>query len=275
MDRDALSRQWAATFDETVVITIDGHEARLDRLLATLPIDASLLRIDRGPRGYDVRTGQPETNHHVIVGGRHQRIVEAARRDGRRNVCVLEDDAEFTVDDGRALTAALRWAAAHEDRWDLFYLGFMAPLLSRCAWVAPHVVRPSRPIFAHAVCYHRRSFDDVLAVDLRGDHRSQLFRTVERVFSPRGRSTAYHRDGVGALDCWLSVSPLRRYAAHPIQVVQTSPPPDTARDWRRFSLSAYDVHATPRLLVRSALATHYALWTLPPAALLAALLAGW
>jgi hypothetical protein len=272
-----LTRLWAGTFDETVVITVDGHEERVRRLVQSLPFDATLLRIDRYPPGRDCRSGLPQANHHVVVGERHKRIVEDARRRGLRNVVVLEDDAEFTAGDGAALRRVLEWVGANGDRWDLFYLGFMAPLLSRCALVTRSIVRPSRPHGAHAVCYHGRIFDEILSINLTGDHRPRWFRAVERVFSPRGRNNPYHRDGVGALDCWLALSRLRRFAAHPVQVVQTHLPPDSERDWRRFSSCRYDVHETPRLMVRNALAVHYALWALPAAAVLGFVLAltGW
>lgn len=260
--KSAITRLWTEAFAETVVITVLGNELVLQRLIESLPFDAGLLRIDTDRRGIDCRTGQPHSNHHVIVGERHKRIVQDARRRGLRNIFVLEDDAEFTPGDGATLVRVLEWTRDHDDGWDVFYMGFTAPLLSKCRRVTRDIVKPSRPLAAHALCYHRRVFDKILAIDFLQDHRSWVFRGVERLFSPGGRDNPYNRDGVGALDCWLSVSNLKRVAAHPIQVIQTNLSPDMARDWRRFSGSDYDVYETPRRLVRIALTFHYARWIL-------------
>jgi hypothetical protein len=249
-----------------VVITIDGNDGRLQRLIESLPFDPALLRIDRYPRGADCRSGQPSDNHHLIVGNRHKRIIEQARRRGLKNVFVFEDDVEITPGQWAGLKRALQWAGTHEDQWDIFYLGFIAPLPSRCAFVTRDVVRPSRPRGAHALCYSSRVYDDILSIDFSADFRPLAFRAIERLFSPRGRDNPYHRHGVGALDNWLSESSLRRVAAHPVLAAQTQLPPDTQRDWQRLSGRKYDVHATPRQMVRIALALHYALWLLGSAA---------
>ena len=138
----------------------------------------------------------------------------------------------------------------------------MAPLLSRCAFVTRDVVLPSRPRGAHALCYSRRVYDEILSIDFARDFRPPAFRALERLVSPRGRDNPYHRDGVGALDNWLSESSLQRVAAYPVLAVQTQLPPDTEKDWQRFSGRVYDVHATPRQMVHVAMTLHYAIWIL-------------
>ena len=78
--------------------------------------------------------------------------------------------------------------------------------------------------------------------------------------SPGGRRDPYFRDGVGSLDTWLSFSRLRRYAAHPVQVVQHALPPGTEAGWRRRTGRPYAVRETPRTLVRLAIGAHYLRW---------------
>lgn len=257
--RADLTALWAETFDATVAITVPGNEHRLERLLASLPFDPALLTVDCQPRGLDCFRGLPEANHHVVVGERHKRVVADARARRLRNVFVLEDDAEFAPDGGPALSRVLRWIRAHPDAWDVFYLGCLPPLLSRCSFVAPGVIRVHRPLFAHALCYHHRVFDAVLTIDLRGDHRRSLHRYVERLASPRGRASAYFRDGVGSIDSWLAFSRLDRLASHPLLMAQTALPPGTEAGWRRRTGRPYDVHRTPRAHVAIALALHYGL----------------
>lgn len=256
--RAQVTALWAATFDATVVITVPGHQQRLDRLLGTLPFAPELLRLDSAPHGYDCRRHRIESNHHVIVGERHKRIVDDARRRGLRNVFVFEDDAEFAPDAGISLVGVLRWIQAHPDAWDVFYLGLLAPLLSRCSWVAPGVIRAHRPLFAHALCYHRRVFEAVLAVDLTGDHRRWLHQQAERLVSPGARAATYFAEGVGSIDSWLAYSRLERLASHPLLVAQSALPPGTAARWTRVTRRPYDLHGTPRTHVALALFVHYA-----------------
>lgn len=268
-----LTRLWARAFDETHVITTPGREARVERLLATLPFDPALLRIDTCAPGQDCLTGAPQPNHHIVVGNRHKRIVEDARRRGLRNVFVFEDDAEFVEGGHDVLRRALLWADAHRSRWDVFYLGYQAPLLSTSSFAARAVVKPRRPLFAHALAYGAGIYDDVIAIDLAGDHRPPFFRTMERLAFPVGRSEAYFREGVGSIDTWLSFSGARRFAAHPILVVQTSLPPGTEDGWARRTGRPYDVRETPRTLARIALLLHYGIVALAVIALLAVAMA--
>ena len=251
-----LTELWTATFDETVVITVDGHDARLERLMATVPFDPGVVIVDRCPRGYDSYAHRPETNHHVLVGNRHKKIVEAAAKQGLKNVFVFEDDAEFTGHDAETLAQVLTWARGHADEWDVFYLGFAAPLLSRCSRIDDHIIRVHRPFFAHALCYSQRAFDPILSIDFTADHRPLFFRAMERLASPHGRRDDYFRQGVGSLDTWLSFSQLGRLASDPILVVQTSLPPGTEDAWRKRTGRSYDVSRTPQELVTIALRVH-------------------
>lgn len=253
MHSASLTQLWTDAFDETVVLTVDGNDARLGRFLATLPLDPSLVIVDRCPRGYDSYTDRPEDNHHVLVGNRHKRVVRSARQRGLKNIVVFEDDVEFTNRDLDALAHALTWVKDHAEDWDVFYLGFAAPLLSRCSRVNEHIIRVHRPFFAHALCYSSRVFGDILAIDFRADHRPTFFRIMERIASPRGRRDPYFRQGTGSLDTWLSFSRLNRLAVDPIAAVQSSLPPGTAESWRRRTGRPYDIHQTPRELVAIAL----------------------
>lgn len=262
MTTTAIARLWAETFADTWVITTDGREQRLQRLMCTLPFDPALLSVDSCPPGLDCLTGRPHDNHHVVVGNRHKRIVETAARRGLRNVCVLEDDAEFVDVDRATLEVVLKWVRDHEDRWDIFYLGFGAPFFTRCAYVTRHVIRAHRPFLAHAICYNRRIYDEILDVDLTGDHRPFVFRTIERLLLAGRRDDRYFREGVGSLDTWLSFSRLRKFASHPILAVQTVLPPGTEAGWERRTGRRYDVRRTPRRQVEIALAVNYALWGL-------------
>jgi hypothetical protein len=254
----AITRLWRETFDETHVITVSGNEARVERLVATLPFDPALLTVDSCAPLHDCLARRPARNHHLVVGNRHKQVIEAAARARRRNVFVFEDDAEFGDDDPERLARALGWAKTHAAEWDVFYLGFLAPLLSACSYRAPGIVRVHHPLLAHALCYNARVFDRVLAIDFTADHRPALNRVVERVASPGARRTPYFRDGVGSLDSWLSFSGLRRLAAHPMLVVQTSLPPGTAEGWSRRTGRPYHPWRTPRLQVRLALGVYYA-----------------
>lgn len=258
--RATLTRLWADTFDDTVVITTPSGAARVSRLIETLPFDPSLLRLDSSPVGVDCETGRPESNHHVIVGNRHKRIIREAQGRGLRRVFVFEDDAEFLRGGQHVIAEALRWIQRHPDGWDVFYLGFMSPFLARCSYVTRTVVRAHRPFLAHALAYNRSAYADLLGIDLRGDHRPAFFRVAERLVAPGRRETLYHRDGVGSIDSWLSFSRLRRLAAHPMQVVQTAMPPGTEDGWQRRTGLRYDIYRTPRALTRIALGVHYARW---------------
>lgn len=265
-----LTCLWSQAFAETHVITVDGHERRLERFFASLPFDRGLVRVDRCAPGRDCLTGAPHANHHLVVGNRHKRLVGEARQRGARNVFVFEDDAEFVGGDMAPLAGALRWARANAHRWDVFYLGFLAPLLSTCAYASRHVVRPSRPFHAHALCYAAPAYDAVIGIDFTRDHRPRFHRAMERVASPAGRRAPYFRDGVGSIDTWLSFSRLRRFAAHPVQVVQHALPPGTEDGWRRRTGWPYDVRQTPRTLVRLAIGAYYLRLGVAVAAMLAA-----
>jgi hypothetical protein len=257
VSRDDLTRLWADTFDATVVLTIDGNEERVARLVATLPFDPRLLTVDRAPRGIDCETGRPEANHHIVVGKRHRKVVADARRRGLKNVLVLEDDAEFVPGDPEALRRVLAWLRRVQT-WDVFYLGFGAPFMTRCSYAARNIIRVYRPFLAHALCYNHRVFDQILAIDFSVDHRPPLFRAIENLAFSNRREAGYFRDGVGSLDTWLSFRRLKKYAAHPILVVQTSLPPGTEANWLRRTGRPYDVHDTPGQQVNLALAVHYA-----------------
>jgi hypothetical protein len=222
-----------------------------------VPFDPGLLTIDRGRLGYDCRSGEPLDNHHLIVGNRHKKIIEEAATAGLDNVCVLEDDAEFVSADARHIASILDWVRQNRNRWDVFYLGFCAPFFTRCSFVKRRIVRANRPFFAHAIVYNRRIYDQVLAVDFSADHRPRLFRAVEWCTSGDRRTSPYFRHGVGSLDTWLSFSRLRKYAAHPMLVVQTALPPGTELAWKRRTGREYDFHATPRHQVMIALGAHY------------------
>jgi hypothetical protein len=267
---EALTRLWARAFDETHVIVTQGREARVERLMASLPFDPALLTIDTCPPGRDCLTGAPESNHHVLVGNRHKQIVAGARQRGLRNVFVFEDDAEFVEGDEDVLRRALAWVDAHRHKWDVFYLGYQAPLLSTASFAARGIVKPRRPLYAHALCYSADIYDEFLAVDLAGDHRPAFFRMMERLAFPGGRAEAYFREGVGSIDTWLSFSGARRFAVHPILVVQTSLPPGTEEGWVRRTGRPYDVRETPRTLARIALGLHYGIVSLALVALLVA-----
>jgi len=263
--------RWVDAFAETHVITVPGREVHLRRLLASLPIDPALVHVDFADRGVDCRTGLTESNHHVIVGERHRRLVADAAARGLRSVLVLEDDAEF-VPDARpggasfaALGRAIDWAGTHRDRWDVFYLGFLAPWLTGSALVAPGVIRPARPLLTQAIAYNASVFDAILAIDFRADHRPWLHRRVEAALRPDGRVEPYFRDGVGSIDSWLSYAPIRKYAAHPLAVVQHVPPPGTAESWTRRTGRPYDPYRTPRAQVSLSIATHYGVRTAVPA----------
>jgi hypothetical protein len=255
-----VTELWQETFGATVVIATEGHEARLQKLIDSVPFDPAILTIDRCARGLDCRTGRRSDNHHLIVGNRHKTIVETAARAGLRNVCVLEDDTEFVGRNRGELAAVLEWVRTHSDRWDVFYLGFGAPLLTHCSYAARNVIRTYRPFFAHALCYNHRIYDRILAIDFSRDHRPFVFRAVERIASNRRRQERYFQDGVGSLDTWLSFSGLRLYAAHPLLAIQTALPPGTEASWRKRTGTAYDPYRTPEHQVRVALALHYSLW---------------
>jgi hypothetical protein len=255
-----LSSQWASTFDATCVITVPGRERQVARLLGSLPFDPGLVSIDVAPAGVDCRRGTAETNHHIIVGERHKRIVADAASRGLGNVCVFEDDAEMVMggdEDKRALVRGLEWARTRADRWDVLYLGYLAPWLTGCAWVSRSIVRPARPLFAHALVYNRSVFGRVMNVDLRSDHRPALHRWLERAAGMRNERHAYFREGVASLDTWLSYADIRRRAVHPIAAIQHQLPPGTAESWRRRTGRTYDVYRTPRQQASVALAWHY------------------
>ena len=262
MSGDRRAAAWTAAFDHTVVLATAGAEARVEKLVGTLPVDdPTHVTVDWCDRGVDCLTGRAETNHHVVVGRRHQRVVARAAREGRRNVLVLEDDAELVDAPAVAWNAVLTWIAEHPDAWDVFYLGFSAPFLTRCSLVTPHVVRPRRPFFLHAVCYHARVFEPILAVDLQADHRPRLHRRIERLLDLRS-DEPYFRDGVGSLDTWLSFASVRKLGAHPVLIAQTSLPPGTEAGWTRRTGRRYDPHRSPTEQVTAALAVHYGLWAL-------------
>ena len=97
MTRDDITRLWADTFDDTIVLTTDGNEERLRHLIETLPFDSGLLTIDRAHEGLIVTPATRKADRHIVVGKRHRKIVEDARRRGLKNVFVFEDDAEFVA----------------------------------------------------------------------------------------------------------------------------------------------------------------------------------
>lgn len=263
-DRHLLSRLWASTFGATYVITVPGREGHVARLLTSLAIDPDLVTIDVVEAGMDCRRGVAESNHHVVVGERHKRIVAASAARGLASVCVFEDDAELALRGDRdraALVRAMEWLRTHADQWDVFYLGYLAPWFTGCAWVRQSVVAPGRPLFAHALAYNRSVFDRVLAVDLRADHRPALHRWLERAAGTRNERDAYFRDGVASLDTWLSYASIRRRAVHPLAAIQHQLPPGTAESWRRRTGRPYDVYRTPRQQAAIALAWHYSTLT--------------
>ena len=108
-----MTELWADTFAETVVLTVDGNEERLQRLIESLPFEPALLRIDCYRPGYDCCSDQPADNHHLVVGNRHKRIVEHAKRRGLKNVFVFEDDVEITPGDREPLARAAMGQGAH------------------------------------------------------------------------------------------------------------------------------------------------------------------
>jgi hypothetical protein len=258
-----LSDLWSTTFQATYVITTPGRERHVERLLGSLPFDPRLVTLDRCESGIDCRRDAPEANHHVVVGERHRRLVAKAAARRLRNVFVFEDDAEFVpASDGRdgagdALRQALEWARAHPDGWDVFYLGFLAPWFTGCAYVNRAVVRPSRPLFAHALAYNGSVFERLLAVDFRADHRPPRHRWLESLGRSRAPDLPYFSDGVGSIDTWLSYARLRRHAAHPVAVIQHALPPGTAESWTRRTGRRYDPYRTPRHQVSAALVWHY------------------
>jgi hypothetical protein len=223
-----------------------------------MPFDVDLVTIDYCEPGMDCRRGVPEPNHHVVVGERHRRLVTDAHGRGLDTLFVFEDDAEFVAAPADALGQALRWLRRYPTRWDIFYLGFLAPRLSRCAWVARGVIRPSRPLFAHALGYHRRAFRGIEAIDFTRDHRPLTFRTAERFTSSRAARGRYFLEGVGSIDTWLAHSALRRYATYPALVVQHQLPPGTETTWQARTGRPYDVYDTPTRQVTAALVWHYA-----------------
>jgi len=192
------------------------------------------------------------------VGNRHKKIVEAARRAGHRNVFVFEEDAEFLQGTEEKLERVLRWVGSHETRWDVVYLGFLAPFLTRTAWRNRDIVTLTRPLHAHAIGYSSRAFDPILALDFTEDHRPLLFRTLESLTSPEGRKEPYFRDGVGSIDTWLSYSRLRRLGSYPRLVVQSQLPPGSEANWERRTGRKYDYRRTPNEMLKISLATHYA-----------------
>ena len=72
-----------------------------------------------------------------------------------------------------------------------------------------------------------------------------LFRAIERLAFSNRREAGYFLDGVGSLDTWLSFRRLRKYASHPILVVQTAflPAPKPTGNGAPDSLKKYSRYA--------------------------------
>jgi GR25 family glycosyltransferase involved in LPS biosynthesis len=57
----------------------------------------------------------------------HRKAIETALNAGWNRVCILEDDVDFPQSFTPALDATISWLAAHEEQWQIAYLGFTEP----------------------------------------------------------------------------------------------------------------------------------------------------
>lgn len=84
-------------------------------------------------------------------------ILKIAEHNGSENVLIFEDDAKFTGDVLNVLDAAI---SELPDNWEVFHLG--VGLKQTPEVHSSHLVRLTRAMCVHAVCYHKRVYERVI-----------------------------------------------------------------------------------------------------------------
>jgi hypothetical protein len=105
-------------------------------------------------------------NHHVGCALSHRRIIEEAKQAGLESVLVLEDDVVFLEGTTWVLRRSLKELGRRA--WNIFYLGGALGRRFPRADGCVHLEVPTSLTTTHALAYHRRVYDRILA-DVPGD----------------------------------------------------------------------------------------------------------
>ncbi|PIE66276.1 MAG: hypothetical protein CSA26_01140 [Desulfobacterales bacterium] len=101
-------------------------------------------------------------NHHIGCALSHRTIIEQAKQQHLANVLVFEDDALFFDETVSCLKRSVK--ELKQKQWQLFYLGGhrwnqVFPLADQCCYLR----RPTGLTCTHAIAYHERVYDRILA----------------------------------------------------------------------------------------------------------------
>lgn len=126
--------------DAIFVINLDQRPERLERfeqLAKSHPVFANWRRIPaiagKNLESFGTRPWFRGRDRDLAWAGRagcvlsHRKAIETALESGFRQVCILEDDADFPASSAVDLAGTLNWLSLHQDQWQIAYLGFTEP----------------------------------------------------------------------------------------------------------------------------------------------------